>query len=242
MFDTRSPNEKRWLNTPINPQDWPLASAPPDKRSFIDFLEQELDIHDFDRQRSLWDAIAFSSSWLLLDEIDRPDNRKVRRRLVQLKKHTDELLIAMSATPDEEHSRKAPPSRYQKVDSWIVRKLEARRAPQSAKELEGIRSNLKLLKLILKQSEDSLRHSHAGRRKDEILWTWVEHLQPIWSLTTQRPATVDHHDGEPVTPYAMFMHRAIAMLDPERASRLESILVRHRTQQNRTESGPDYNG
>ena len=242
MFDTPRQNKTAWLNTPIDPKDWPLEGEPPDKRGFIDFLEQELGMHDFDCQKGLWNAVTFSSSWLLVDEIRRPDNRKIRRRLGQLKKHIDELLVAISTEPGQERSCRSPTSQHEDVDRWIVRKLEATEAAQGAKGIEEARSTLKRLKCFLEQSEDSLNHSRAGRRKDEILWTWVKHLQPIWSLTTGLPSKVDHHDGEPVTPYAMFMHRAIAMLDPERASRLESVLVRHRTQQNRTESGPDYNG
>ena len=230
-----NPQPPAWTTSPATPNEWPLASPSPSKVAFATFLERDLGITDPSRQSGLWSAITFSAQWLLADAFKRPDNKTLRRRLTQLEGHADKLLQALTEPADDSQPSSAP-SASPDVDFWLWRLLSASE-PHATNALAD--TQLQQFKRLIESSKAALKETPTGRRKDETLWTWVYHLTPLWTLYSDLPVTVDYHQGKPVTPYTVFMHKAVQMLDPERDSKLASVLDRYRTQQNRPKNSPN---
>ena len=232
-----NPQPPAWTAIPSTPNEWPLARPAPSKTAFATFLEHDLGITDPSRQSGLWSAIAFSAQWLLADAFKRPDNKTLRRRLTQLEGHANKLLQALTE-PADGPSPSSTPSPSAEVDFWLWRLLSNAETP-SSNELADTQTQLKQFKQLIENSKAALKETSTGRRKDETLWTWVYHLTPLWTLYSDLPVTVDYHQGKPVTPYTVFMHKAVQMLDPERDSKLASVLDRYRTLQNRPKNSPN---
>ncbi|WP_291196756.1 hypothetical protein [Hyphomonas sp.] len=227
-----------WTDRPATPQEWPLARPAPSKAAFADFLTRDLAITNPSVQSGLWSAIAFSAQWLLIDELKRPDTKTLRRRLSQIEAQTDKLLETLTPPADALQQAAGPPP-ADDVETWLWRLLRGAEPHSADAVIANTQIQLHQLKALIAKTQATLAASGGGRRKDETLWTWVEHLSPIWALYSNRPITVDYHEGAPITPYAVFMHHAVRMLDPEREPKLPSILDRYRTQQNRAKSLPD---
>jgi hypothetical protein len=234
MADPLNPAPQNWTEIPVTSYDWPLDRPPPSKAAFAEFLTSEFGITDPQTQSGLWHAIAFSAQWLIADEFKRPDNKALRQRMKQIEGYTDKLLEALTE-PSGGPQGQGAPSEPGDVDYWLWRLL-INSEPSAERKLHATRQHLIEFKRLLDASQVNLSAGGTGRRKDETLWTWVEHLSPIWEVYANRPVTVDYHEGAPITPYTIFMHHAVRVLDPERESKLPSVLDRYRTRQNRSKN------
>lgn len=231
MADPKDHRQPSWTDLPATPSEWPLQSPAPSKPDFAEFLVREFGITNPDIQSGLWSAIAFSAQWLLVDTFQRPDAKTLRRRLSQIEGCTDKLLEALTE-PTDGLPRSSAPQQSPDLDFWLWRLLSDAE-PYPVNTPRSTKLQLQQFKQLIETAKTNLSEAGTGRRKDETLWTWVEHLSPIWALYTNRPLTVDYHEGAPITPYTIFMHHAVRMLDPARESKLPSALDRYRTQQNR---------
>lgn len=236
MDERPKPTPQNWTQVPVRSSDWPLDRPAPSKADFAEFLISKLGITDPDTQSGLWHALAFSAQWLIADPFKRPDNKAIRQRMKQIEGYAQKLLEALSE-PSGGPQGQGAPSEPGEVDYWLWRLL-INSEPSAELKLHAARQNLSEFRRLLDLSEVKLSAGGTGRRKDETLWTWAEHLSPIWALYSNRPLTVDYHEGAPITPYTIFMHHAVRLLDPERESKLPSVLDRYRTQQNRSKNRP----
>jgi len=220
----RLPSLDEWLDTPIDPSDWPGENSPPDKREVFDWLEDELGIQRVDTRYGLLHNILFSASWLIQDEKTRPPNKELTARLSKIEKRASEILSIIEVS-----------DKNTDLDGWTKRYLRSAEIQTNAREaLESIRRNLEALRMLTNEADALVKKSKSGRRKDEALWDWVEALSMHIEVFTEIPIKVAFHNGEPITPYARLIYKAVGLLDPDRLPKLENALERYRTAHNQS--------
>lgn len=220
----RLPSLDEWLDTPIDPAEWPGSNSPPDKREFFDWLESELGIHRVDTRCGLLQNVLFSASWLIRDERTRPSNMELSAKLDMIDKRASEL-IGIIAAPDKKTD----------LEGWTKYYLRNAEIQIHARDaLEAISRNLELLRVLSSDADALVKQSKPGRRKDEALWDWVKALSMQVEVFTEIPIKVEFHKGEPITAYSRLVFKAVELLDPDRLPQVENALKRYRTAHNQS--------
>lgn len=207
------------MSSPNTPR---LSDAQRD--AFKSWLADELSIHDAETREGLWQAVVFSTAWLDVDNQTRPRKAASKTHIAALRQ-----AIATLKPPLGEPFELINPAERDTAD--LLRGLDAMYT--SSQGLSEIQAQLTRYDALLERIELAIERRPVGRPRDSVLWDWVADLSAIWSLLTKLPVSIDYHVGEPITPYARFMHRAVELLDPSRLDALPNALRRNRTAQNR---------
>lgn len=222
----RLPSREEWLDTPVEPKDWPGKQSPPNKREFFEWLEAEVGIIDFNTKYGMWQNIVFSASWLARDERTRPSNKELSAKLEMIEKRIDEIRTVVSTSEKQAD-----------LDGWTKYYLRSAEIQMQAHgAIDSITRNLDILRILTEDAASLVKKTKPGRRKDHTLWDWVAALSAYIDVFTDIKIKVDFENGEPITPYSRLVCKAVEMLDSERLPRVESILKQYRTAHNKAKN------
>ncbi|MEM6411418.1 MAG: hypothetical protein AAF683_07765 [Pseudomonadota bacterium] len=214
---------------PVGPKEWAADKPAPNKAEFVDWLEQQLQITDYPTQYALWQSILFSSAWLVRDERTRPSNKALLTRLETMENQIARLQSVLLAN-----------EKASSANDWTKYYLESAQIAAGAYgAIDQISNDLRALSALIERSKTLITKTQSGRRKDETLWDWVEALSMEIEIFTDIEIAVDFQKGEPITPYARLVYKAVQMLDSERLPQVESILKRYRTAHNKAQNSPN---